>query len=1146
MAAAGGMGTGAPPLFPEAPLEGSAALPQLLGAFARDAARALERATQALARAIMTGSDERRRVLSLELHAVRQRAARLLAVVIWVGTTEEVRACARARARGPPRGRAVSRALEGCRCARVAPLWRPGADVSPRAIPMCHAQVGGCSSVQGRLHAQREALTHAADALFFAHGQLEGCRAPLYAVPDALMTLAGRTAHASGVGSGTGGPVRAAPRPMLPSVIEEQLLGAGATTSAAAFAARSRRRGSARGLLLRAERELRKRLRREDLPMRASVVEVKAGRVHVVVDGEFEMQLGLMLVPNQQRQQQQQTQAQGQEGVEDQQVEAEALPRKMCWRVLRIDMRAGSQAGALAPTISAAHRAQLLRAVDGVLATAPAGAAITRAVDMLHACALALVIDRVVFRQAQALRDGPWKGRLRVERLGADSNSDGGAHGDGVRVRYWLGAVGAGSALALARGGASSGNVATPEPPAVVVYATDEGDLAARLEPSPDSLVGAEVLAIPAEQLSVSMLQLDLMALLSRAMAAHAKACLQALHAELRDDGLVCAEESDLAVGPLSDAGMMGEGVVAGDNGSAAAPMGAPSLSFRACGQSFASVSLDILSGRYTVRPPAQDGELLQAAVADAEAALRAGRTPPAEVFLRLRTRALRANLEAAATSLGLGVVGTQGGAAARAAAVAAAKDQRLGADPLVLAFVDAAPWYLVVGETAPHSWPPAMALVRGAAQAGWVVVRLLNATSAAQVVALAVTEGEVDAGHAHAELEARAVPGLPSRLLGSGVARRVMSAISTQCRMLIKEAVLTEQLKAHNLRYMTTSSWSGASADEGATEGDSSVGDGHGSLHFHFTVPSVSANTAAAASQQKVVVAANLDSSLSAGWEVTMTDDYFADLWREHKQARSVSMSDSFSGRNGVGAGSVALTPTGLRFSYSSLHERSLADFLAQYKSVQRLRYVVLGLTAAARGCGAPPAGGLEILPAEVWPQRAAFTLRGTAAQPVRFEALSKLDGSIALRSSPELPGALMHLELMLRRKKYDALAQAIQSSVPLLLALLESGLCLEAADARGATAAAGHGYQTRACVVSSVDSCRLIFGGRVLVDLHVLPSGGARPAQLDTATAQAATAQGLRELPTGALEDREWAISELPALLGRVGAAAASALAA
>ena len=66
----------------------------------------------------------------------------------------------------------------------------------------------------------------------------------------------------------------------------------------------------------------------------------------------------------------------------------------------------------------------------------------------------------------------------------------------------------------------------------------------------------------------------------------------------------------------------------------------------------------------------------------------------------------------------------------------------------------------------------------------------------------------------------------------------------------------------------------------------------------------------------------------------------------------------------------------------------------------------------------------------------------------------------------------------------------------MPLLLALLESGLCLEAADARGATAAAGHGYKTRACVVSSVDSCRLIFGGRVLVDLHVLPSGGAWPA--------------------------------------------------
>ena len=103
MAAAGGMGTGAPPLPPEAPLEGSAALPQLLGAFARDAARALERATQALARAIMTGSDERRRVLSLELHAVRQRAARLLAVVSWVGTTEEVRACARACARTSPR-----------------------------------------------------------------------------------------------------------------------------------------------------------------------------------------------------------------------------------------------------------------------------------------------------------------------------------------------------------------------------------------------------------------------------------------------------------------------------------------------------------------------------------------------------------------------------------------------------------------------------------------------------------------------------------------------------------------------------------------------------------------------------------------------------------------------------------------------------------------------------------------------------------------------------------------------------------------------------------------------------------------------------------------------------------------------------------
>ena len=727
-----------------APLEGSVSLPALLGAFSRSSLAELDQASTALGRAIMSSDEERKRGLGLYLHGVRQRAARL------------VRGGGRARDERDPPARPRCTRRSGA-CGTPAPRAGPLAPARPRArralavaapSPTCHAcipnseltlahpprvrcvaaqlavarwvgtttEVAGCAAVHERLHSQREALTHAADHLFYTHGGLEACRAPLYAVPDALTALASRGATAASHGGsddgnarkGSGGPMRAAPRGMLPACIEEHLLGPGATTSAAAFAARSRRAGSRRALLLRAERELRKLLRREMLPMRASVVEVRNGRVVVAVDDEFEMHLGVMLRPPAAASKVAgggPADAAAVGANEEQRSAPEQLhtptpreegDRELCWRMLRVDLNAGSKAGAFAPTISAAHRALLLRSLDQVLQRATVGHAIAQAVDTLHGAALALVIDRVVFRQAQSLRDGPWKGQLRVERLtpsaeaGAPKHEQkgGGTLGDGVRVRYWLGSPDAASALTLTQAGEAS------ESPAVVVYVTDGGDLAARLEPSPEELVGTDgdgmevELASSASSLDISMAKMDLMALLSKAMRVHGSTCLQVLQSKLRGHPLVCGEESDLQTasqGP-TDAELT-------------------TLSVRVCGEAFASVSLDIRTGRFTVRTPedAASSQLLATAALDAEAALRAGKRPPAEIFLQLRFQGLRACLEAAATALGMGVVSGAG----VAQVIAQSRAHGFGQDALVLSFVDAPCWHLVVGRTAPHAWPP-------------------------------------------------------------------------------------------------------------------------------------------------------------------------------------------------------------------------------------------------------------------------------------------------------------------------------------------------------------------------------------------------------------------------------------------------------
>ena len=1143
-----------------APLEGSVSLPALLGAFSRSSLAELDQASTALGRAIMSSDEERKRGLGLYLHGVRQRAARL------------VRVGGRARdERDPPAKSRCTRRRGACGTpAPALPPSRPRARAPAAPSPTCHAcianseltlahpprvrcvaaqlavarwvgtttEVAGCAAVHERLHSQREALTHAADHLFYTHGGLEACRAPLYAVPDALTALASRGATAASHGAsddgnarkGSGGPMRAAPRGMLPACIEEHLLGPGATTSAAAFAARSRRAGSRRALLLRAERELRKLLRREMLPMRASVVEVRNGRVVVAVDDEFEMHLGVMLRPPAAA-----SKVAG--GVpadaaavganEEQRSAPEQLhtptpreegDRELCWRMLRVDLNAGSKAGAFAPTISAAHRALLLRSLDQVLQRATVGHAIAQAVDTLHGAALALVIDRVVFRQAQSLRDGPWKGQLRVERLtpsaeaGAPKHEQkgGGTLGDGVRVRYWLGSPDAASALTLTQAGEAS------ESPAVVVYVTDGGDLAARLEPSPEELVGTDgdgmevELASSASSLDISMAKMDLMALLSKAMRVHGSTCLQVLQSKLRGHPLVCGEESDLQTasqGP-TDAELT-------------------TLSVRVCGEAFASVSLDIRTGRFTVRTP-EDGassQLLATAALDAEAALRAGKRPPAEIFLQLRFQGLRACLEAAATALGMGVVSGAG----VAQVIAQSRAHGFGQDALVLSFVDAPCWHLVVGRTAPHAWPPRMALLRIATDTTSSVHRALVAPGVAQITELAAVEGLAlsakggDAG------------GVPARLFSPGVARRVMKACAMQCRMLIKEAMLTEQLRAQDKKFMSAASFSGGCAVDGAAggaQGEQTSQVGQGNVHFHFQVPSPSAGPAAPPSGKNVVVSANLDSSLKAGWEVTLADDYFGDLWREHRTAmgRHAAMSDD--AHAAAGDGVVALTPTGLRFSYDRLHSTSLGDFLAQCKSVLRMRLLVLALHATSTGNDdAVPAGALEINACEVWPQRCAFTYKGVPGSPVYFEAVSKIDG-ISMRSSPKLPSDLDHVDLMLKRRQYDQVGAAIHCSVPFLLALMASDLEVDGAGPKSVS------------VSMSTDRARLIFSRQVVVDLRLLPGGAVKPEPLSSAAAAAASASGLRELPLGTVDQREYAQPEFASLVDAIGTAAQAAL--